>query len=82
MPPLSAGLPARGSVASVLTLLRPGQNDWPVIVIELVGEEERAGKAVILRTVVSVVLVGGDGVASETIVLRSRQQEAGCDGGK
>src|SRR6185437_8012565 len=44
------------------------QHDWPVIVIELVGEEERAGKAVILRTVVAVVLVGGNGVASETVV--------------
>jgi hypothetical protein len=41
-----------------------------VIVIELVGEEERAGKAVILRTVVTIVLVSGDGVAAKPVVLR------------
>ncbi len=36
----------------------PGQDNRPVIVVELSGEEECAGKAVILRAVVSVVLVG------------------------
>src|SRR5579871_4500195 len=52
------------------------QHYWPVIVIELVGEEERAGKAVILRTVVAVVLVRGDGVAPETVVLRYISRQA------
>src|ERR1051326_1713571 len=47
-----------------------GQNDRPMIVIELSGEEERAGKAVVFCAVVSVVLMGSDGVASETAVLR------------
>src|SRR6185312_3122725 len=48
----------------------------PVIIVELSGEEERAGKAVIFRAVVSIVLVGGDGVTSKTAVLRdiSRKQ--------
>src|SRR5438270_7764800 len=46
------------------------QHDWPVIVIELVGEEECTGKAVILRAVVAVVLVSRDGVPSEAVVLR------------
>src|ERR1700760_434727 len=46
------------------------KHDWPVIIIELVGEEERAGEAVIFRTMVAVVLVGGDGVATEAIILR------------
>src|SRR5579884_2512237 len=46
------------------------ENDWPVIIIELVREEERAGEAVIFRTMVAVVLVRGDGVASEAVVLR------------
>src|SRR6185437_12738547 len=52
------------------------QHDWPVIVIELVGEEERAGKAVILRTVVTVVLVRGNGVAAKAIVLRHVRGQA------
>src|ERR1051326_2921773 len=47
-----------------------GENDWPMIVIELAREEERAGKAVVLRAVVAVVLVGGNGVPSEAVVLR------------
>src|SRR5215472_14321674 len=42
----------------------------PVIVIELIGEEECAGKAVILRTMVAVVLVRRNGVATEAVVLR------------
>src|SRR6185437_7480909 len=46
-----------------------GQNDRPVIIVELVGEEERAGKAVVFRTVVAIVLVGGNGVPSEAVVL-------------
>src|SRR5215471_20838167 len=46
------------------------QHYRPVIVIELIGEEECAGKAVILCTVVAVVLVRRDGVASEAVVLR------------
>ena len=41
-----------------------------MIVIELPREEERAGEAVVLRSVVSVVLVGADGVATEAVVLR------------
>src|SRR6476620_7265463 len=48
----------------------PGQDDRPVIVIKLSGEEERAGKAVIFRAMVSVVLVRRNRVASETAVLR------------
>src|SRR6476646_3070910 len=48
-----------------------GQDDRPVIIVKLSGEEERAGKAVVLRAVVSVVLVGGNGVASEATVLRN-----------
>src|SRR5579884_1920544 len=45
------------------------QHNRPMIVIELVREEERAGKAVILRTVVAVMLVRGDRMPSKTIVL-------------
>ena len=52
------------------------QHDRPVIVIELVGEEERAGKAVILRTVVAVVLVSRDGVAAKAVVLRHISRQA------
>ena len=46
-----------------------GQNDRPVIIVELPGEEERAGKAVVFRAVMSVVLVSGDGVAPKAAVL-------------
>src|ERR1700739_250377 len=55
-----------GNVDAVMS----GQDDRPVIVVELSGEEKRAGKSVILRAVVSVVLVGRNCVASETTVLR------------
>src|SRR5579864_7994446 len=47
-----------------------GQNDWPVIIIELSREEECAGKPVILCAVVSVVLVRRNCVASKTTVQR------------
>src|SRR5581483_7025188 len=47
-----------------------GQNDGPVIVVKLSGEEELAGKTIVLRAMVSVVLVRGDGVASKAAVLR------------
>src|SRR5215831_4876478 len=47
-----------------------GQHDRPVIIVKLVGEEECAGKTVVLRTMVAVVLVGGNGIASEAVVLR------------
>src|SRR6185312_14468978 len=60
---------AGAGIGSVLVDFKNArQHDWPVIVIELVGEEERAGKAVVLRTMVTVVLVGGNGVASEAVV--------------
>jgi hypothetical protein len=42
-----------------------GQDDWPVVVVELVGKVVRAGEPVVLRPVVPVVLVGGGRVASE-----------------
>ena len=58
-----------------------GQNDGPVIVIELTREEECAGKAVIFCAVVSVVLVGRNCVATKTTVLRY-VREAYCDGGR
>src|SRR5882724_6417396 len=45
-----------------------GQDDRPVIIVELSGEEECAGKAVIFRAMVSVVFVGRNGVATETAV--------------
>src|SRR5579862_5422783 len=45
------------------------QHDRPVIIVELVRIEECAGKAVILRTVMAVVLVRGDRMPSESIVL-------------
>ena len=47
----------------------PGEHDRPVVVVELVREEERAGEAVVLRAVVAVVLVRRDGVAAEAAVL-------------
>src|SRR5438309_6492456 len=47
-----------------------GENDWPVIVIKLVGKEECAGKAVILCSVMAIVLMRGDGIASKAAVLR------------
>jgi hypothetical protein len=40
-----------------------------VIVVELTREEERTGEAVVLGTVVAVVLVRGDGVPTEAVVL-------------
>src|SRR3954451_13841849 len=68
MPPLSAGPPARGSLVS-----RDGteacQFDGPVIVIVLAGVEESAGEAVVFVAVVAVVLVCGDGVAPEAVVV-------------
>src|SRR6267143_2346763 len=46
-----------------------GENDRPVVIVELVGEEERAGEPVVLRAVVAVVLVRRDGVDPEAAVL-------------
>ena len=46
------------------------QHDWPVIVIELVGEEKCAGKAVILRAVMTVVFVGRNRIPAKAVVLR------------
>ena len=67
-PPLPSGLLARRLRGVSVDGAASCQNDWPVIVIKLVGEEECAGESVILRAVVSVVLVRGDGVASKAIV--------------
>ena len=47
----------------------PGQDDWVVIVVELVREEEGAGKAVVLRPVMSVVFVRRNRVDAEAAVL-------------
>src|SRR6476646_8483514 len=52
------------------------QLDRPMIVIELPGEEKRAGEAVIFRAMVSVVLVGADSMATETVVLRHIGRQA------
>ena len=41
-----------------------------MVVVELAGEEERAGEAVVLGTVVTVVQVGGESVPPESAVLR------------
>src|SRR5947209_9236690 len=54
------------SVDGVMT----GKNDGPVIIVKLSWEEERAGKAIVLCAVMSVVLVRRDGVAPEAAVLR------------
>ena len=61
-----SGMPVRGAGVKAG---ESGQLDRPVIVIELARKEERSGEAVVLRAVVAVVLVGGDGVASEAAVL-------------
>ena len=45
------------------------QDDWIVVVVELAGEEEGAGEAVVLRAVVAVVLVRRDRVPPEAAVL-------------
>src|SRR5262249_48636626 len=49
----------------------PCENNRPVVVIKLSGEEKSASEAVILRPVVSVVLVRGDRVPAEAPVLRN-----------
>src|SRR5438270_5373209 len=46
-----------------------GQNNRPVIIVKLSGEEKRAGKAVVFCAVVSVVFVGRNCVPSEAAVL-------------
>ena len=53
----------------------PAQNDWPVIVIELAGEEVSSGEAIVLRSVMAVVLVRGNGVAAEPVVLRNIERQ-------
>ena len=45
------------------------EHDGPVIVIELAGKEERSGEAVILRAVVPVVFMSGDGDAAKSAIL-------------
>src|SRR6185437_15396336 len=47
---------------------KSGQHDGPVVIVELIGEEERAGEAVIFRAMVAVVFMSRDGVPSEAIV--------------
>jgi hypothetical protein len=49
----------------------PGQDDGVVVVVELIGKEESACKAVVLRSVMSVVFVGRNRVNAETSVLVS-----------
>src|SRR6478672_7659903 len=53
----------------------PAQNDWPVIVIELAGKEVSSGEAVVLRSVMTIVLVRGNGIASEPVVLRNVKRQ-------
>src|SRR5947209_797688 len=54
----------------------PGKNNGPVVVIELPGEEVRAGKTVILRAMVTVVFMGRDSVTAKAIVLRNVSGQA------
>ncbi len=49
----------------------PGENHWPTVVVELSWEEEGLGEAVALRRIVTIVLVGAEGVEAETKI-RSR----------
>src|SRR5205823_11391468 len=51
-----------------------GEDDRPVVIVELAGEEERAGEAVVLGAVVAVVLVSRDGVDPEAAVLAVERQ--------
>ena len=60
MPPVSVGAAGAGIGGVSVDAVEPGQDDWIVIVIELVGEEIGAGEAVVLRPVVPVVLVSRD----------------------
>ncbi len=47
----------------------PGEDDWIVVIVELIRKEEGAGKAVVLRSVMAVVFVSGDCMNAETSVL-------------
>src|SRR5450432_4822705 len=47
----------------------PGQDDRPVVIVELAGKEKRAREAVVLRAVVAVMLMGGDGIDPEAAVV-------------
>src|SRR4029078_10584661 len=46
-----------------------GKHDGPVVVVELARKKERAGEAVVFRTVVAVMLVGRNRVPPEAVVL-------------
>ena len=56
--------------------VQAGEQDRIVVVVELPGEEEGAGEAVVLRAVMSVVLVGRDGVAPEAGVAPDVERQA------
>src|SRR5579862_563464 len=45
------------------------QYPWPVVVIELIGPEVCAGKAVVLCAVVGIVLVRGEGESPKTTIV-------------
>ena len=53
-----------------------GQHHGPVVVVELTGEEESPGEAVVLRPVVGVVLVGRSRVPAESTILGDAEWQA------
>src|SRR5262249_58169863 len=48
----------------------PGEDDGPVVIVELAGEKVGARETVVLRTVMAVVFVGRDRVPAKSPVLR------------
>ena len=80
-PPLPSGVLALLIGSAGIDGSEAAQLDRPVIVIELVREEERAGEAVVLRAVVAVVLMSADGVTAKAVVLRDVGRQAVVSGG-
>ena len=72
--PLGAACPGIGSVG--VDGGKSCQHEWIVIVIKLIGEEIGAGKSIIFRAVMSVMLVRGKRVSSKAVVLRHVRRQA------